>query len=438
MRKDWLRKDWRCRSLLRPPARDPSANGIEPRMPGIDQSTLDSFADFLLEPIPGLPPLDGGLQPLDQRVLRQLQFTSRSIGQRSMQAISGQSSILSQLHCGLDSEQNLRVGISCVVCLSDSGCVDDGEVPKGLSPAREHPIPETCCDRDGGERSNLTTIDARPQVTTIHPITRRGIAMNTRILSWVVNRVVLLAIMAITISVFSSKASGQSSSGYLTDPETGIVYRKVTKTIETPSSKHMSIQRANRLSTSNRHRNSTTRSNHLLSRGRVQVGTTGVRPLESIPPPSVGYQHVPHATWEARNEIVHRTNTRTEWVAERRTVEMPTQIVRMQREQKVEFEPVGQSVSLNWDLRVATDALASRLRPWTISATIQPFGQSSIYNRAATGLQHRIEFLQGSTRSPMQEGMRPNDLAPTAPPGGVLRANHTTGVANARPLPVYR
>ena len=40
-------------------------------------------------------------------------------------------------------------------------------------------------------------------------------------------------------------------------------------------------------------------------------------------PPTVAYQHVPHTCWEARNEVVHRTNTRTEWVAERRTVEVP-------------------------------------------------------------------------------------------------------------------
>ena len=47
--------------------------------------------------------------------------------------------------------------------------------------------------------------------------------MNTRILSWVVNRAVMFAIMATSISVFSSNATGQSSSGYLTDPATGIV-----------------------------------------------------------------------------------------------------------------------------------------------------------------------------------------------------------------------
>ena len=37
----------------------------------------------------------------------------------------------------------------------------------------------------------------------------------------------------------------------------------------------------------------------------------------------------------------HRTNTRTEWVAEKRTIEVPQQIVRMQREQKVDYEVVG-------------------------------------------------------------------------------------------------
>ncbi len=205
--------------------------------------------------------------------------------------------------------------------------------------------------------------------------------MNTRILSWVVNRVVLLAIMAITISVFSSKASGQSNSGYLTDPETGIVYRKVTKTIETPvvethvDSREQTVYRPQTVTETRPHAR-TIYSPVVEYKWEPRVYGRW-NPFRQ---PSVGYQHVPHATWEARNEIVHRTNTRTEWVAERRTVETPTKIVRMQREQKVEFEPVGRVSQPQLGPPSATDALASRLQPMDNLSAIQPLGQSSIYN----------------------------------------------------------
>jgi hypothetical protein len=214
--------------------------------------------------------------------------------------------------------------------------------------------------------------------TTIYPITRRGIAMNTRILSWVVNRVVMLAIMTATISMFSSNASGQSSSGYLTNPETGIVYRKVTKTIETPvveTQVNTSEQTVYRPQTITETRPHSRTIYSPVVEYKLEPRLYGR--WNPFRPPTVAYQHVPHTTWEARNEVVHRTNTRTEWVAERSTVEVPTQVVRMQREHKVDFEPVGR-VSQPQGPPGATDALASRLRPLDNNEAIEPFG-SSVY-----------------------------------------------------------
>jgi hypothetical protein len=270
--------------------------------------------------------------------------------------------------------------------------------------------------------------------------------MITRISSWVVIRVVMLAIMAITISVFSSSAFGQGSSGYLTDPDTGIVYRKVTKTIETPvvetqlNSSEQTVYRPQTVTETRPHART------------IYTPVVGYK-LEPrvygrwnpFRQPSVGYEHVPHTNWEARNEVVHRTNTRTQWVAERRTVETPTKVVRMQREQKVEFEPVGHVNQQQLGPSNPTDALASRLRPLDNPAMIQPFGQSSIYvaprlaSSTISGSYNASSPYTGSARTSTQEGLRPTDLAPTLPTGTVIGMPiDTTGIANSRTLPVYR
>ena len=260
--------------------------------------------------------------------------------------------------------------------------------------------------------------------------------MNTRILSWVVNRAVMFAIMATSISVFSSNATGQSSSGYLTDPATGIVYRKVTKTIDTPvietqvSTSEQTVYRPQTVTETRPHSRTV----------YCPVVEYKLEPrLEGrwnpFRPPTVAYQPVPHTTWEARNEVVQRTNTRTEWVAERRTVEVPTQIVRMQREQKVDFEPVGKVSQPQPGPSSPNDALAARLRPLDSSTMIQPFGQPSYYSAPRLASSTVSGSYSESTRSASQEGMRPTDLAPA---GINAIPASTTGVANGRPLPIYR
>lgn len=263
--------------------------------------------------------------------------------------------------------------------------------------------------------------------------------MNTRIFSSVVNFAVILAIMATTISVFSSKAFGQSSSGYLTDPATGIVYRKVTKTIETPvveTQVNTSEQTVYRPQTVTETRPQSRTIYCPVVEYKLEPRVYGRwNPFKA---PSVGYQHVPHTSWEARNEVVHRTNTRTEWVAERRTVEVPTQIVRMQREQKVDFEPVGRVSQQQLGPSSANDALATRLQPLDNSAAIEPFGQSSAYSPPRLASSTVSSSYVSPDRNDAQGGMRPIDLAPVTSGGVNGMPSSATGVANARPLPIYR
>lgn len=259
--------------------------------------------------------------------------------------------------------------------------------------------------------------------------------MNTRIFSWVVNRVAMLAMSATMISVFSTTARGQGSSPYLTDPASGIVYRQVIKTIETPvvetqvSTSQQTVYRPQTVTETRPHSRTVYCPTVEYKWEPRMYGRWN--PFRQ---PSIGYQHVPHAGWEARNEVVHHTSTRTEWVAEHRAVDVPTRVVRMQREQKVEFEPVGR-VGQPTGPSGSTEALASRLRPLDNSSTIEPLGQSSFY--AAPRLASSTVSGYGEPlRSSSQEGIRPTELAPMSPFYGGTGA--TTGVANARPLPIYR
>jgi hypothetical protein len=258
--------------------------------------------------------------------------------------------------------------------------------------------------------------------------------MNTRIFSPVVNRATLFAITTTLVSLFCSSAFAQNNSGFLTDPATGIVYRKVTKTIETPvvetkvDTSEQTVYRPQTV-TETRPQSRTVYCPVVEYRWEPRVYGR----WNPFRPPSVGYAHVPHTTWEARNEVVHRTNTRTEWVAERRTVEVPTRIVRMQREQKVDYEPVGRVSQPQLGPPSATNGLASRLQPLDSSTGIEPFGQSVGYRAPVIASSTIAKPYGDSGRSPQQEGMRPTDLAPSGMPGPI----GTTGVA-ARPLPVYR
>lgn len=269
--------------------------------------------------------------------------------------------------------------------------------------------------------------------------------MNFRIFSPVVQNLFFLGITATSTFLSCAEAVGQSATGYLTDPATGIVYRKVTTTVESPvvetkiDRSEQTVYRPQTITETKPH----TRTIY------IPVVEYKLKPRlhgrwNPFRQPSLGYEHVPHTSWEAREEVVHRTNTRTQWVAERQTVDVPTRIVRMQREQKIEYEPIGRilpdgpSEATAGTYSGGGDAFAARLQPVDASARIEAIGGPNGYEPPRLASSTVAGPNTSSTRSPAQQGMQPTDLAPTMPAGLNNLPGNGTGIATGRMLPIYR
>ncbi len=258
--------------------------------------------------------------------------------------------------------------------------------------------------------------------------------MNTRIFSPVVCRVMALAVATIGMTLFCSTVAAQSGAGFYTDPTTGIVYQKVTKTIETPVVETKIEQREHTVYRPQTITETKPESRTIYTPVVEYNWETRVHgwwnPFQQ---PTVAYHHVPKARWEPRNEVVHRTNTRTEWVAEKRTVDVPQRIVRMQRQQKVDYEPVGRvAPQQQANPPGASSAIASRLRPLDSSNQVQPFNAPRIASSTVGGSSNAYG------RSADQGGMRPIELYPTSPTVHGQPLPPTMGVAGKPALPFFR
>ncbi|WP_231612198.1 hypothetical protein [Novipirellula galeiformis] len=246
----------------------------------------------------------------------------------------------------------------------------------------------------------------------------------------------------------------QSSPGYYTDPQTGIVYRQVTKTIERPV-----------VETKTEQREQTIYRPQTVTETKPEARTvyTPIVQYEWQPrlegrwnpfrQPTVAYHSVPQTRWESRNEVVHRTNTRTEWIAEKRTVEVPQRLVRMEREQKVDYEVVGRVAPQQTPATSNAEAIASRLRPLDSNTRVEAFKAPVIPAPATQIAQGPAVYapprIAASSlgrmtsdpprRSTSQVGLRTNELYP-APNGGYSGAlpPATTGVAALPALPLWR
>lgn len=169
----------------------------------------------------------------------------------------------------------------------------------------------------------------------------------------------------------NNEARSQDASGLYTNPDTGLVYRQVTRTIERPVSEtHMTTQER------------TVYRPQTVTEARPEARTVYTPVVEyqweprlhgrwnPFRQPAVAYHHVPVARWEARSEVVSRVNTRTEWVAEKQTLEVPQRFTRIEREQKTDFEVVGRVAPPN--ASGTSDQIASRLRPLDSQTRIEP------------------------------------------------------------------
>ncbi len=279
--------------------------------------------------------------------------------------------------------------------------------------------------------------------------------MKSRVRSWGAGSLVTLTTTCVAFAVFSvNEASAQvpgapSAPGYYTDPQTGIVYRQVTKTIERPV---VELKTEQREQTVYRPQTVTETKPEARTVYTPVVEYKWQPKLEGrwnpFRQPTLAYQHVPETRWETRNEVVQRTNTRTEWVAEKRTVEVPQQLVRMQREQKVDYEAVGRVAPEQAPQTAAEQALASRLRPLDSSTRVEAFAtpQSQIAQSPVVYAPPRIaaSSLGRMTsdppqRSSSQAGMRANELYPVPSSGyGQALPPATSGMATLPAIPLWR
>lgn len=263
----------------------------------------------------------------------------------------------------------------------------------------------------------------------------------------------LLSVGAVYCASGNAQAPNGNTSGLLTDPHTGIVYRQVSKMVERPVIESK-MEKQNR----------TVYRPETVTETKPEARTVYTPVVEykwqprlhgrwnPFQQPTVAYHHVPETRWEARNEVVNRTETRTNWVAENRTVEVPRQLVRMQREQTTELEVVGK-VALPTS-QGPSNAIASRLRPLDKNASVAPINSSrvaSTYNTPVyTAPSYSAPQIAASTVGRMtsdpprrgigQSGMRANDLYPSNRVHGQALPPSTggVGVATLPTLPFIR
>ena len=295
--------------------------------------------------------------------------------------------------------------------------------------------------------------------------------MSTRIFSQTANNPsmstprissLFVVLIAFQCSIGFREASGQNAApsrpGYFTDPQTGIVYRQVSKTIERPV-----------VETKIEKKEQTLFRPQVITETKPETQTVYTPVVEykweprlhgrwnPFQQPTVAYHHVPTTRWEARNQVVQRSTSRTQWVAEKRSVEVPQQVVRMERHHKVEFEAVGTIAQPEspTETRGINNAVAARLRPLPNQARVEPLGSTTnrfvASSMATRGRLQPAPRIAASTvgrmtsdpprRNRGQSGLRATELTPSR---GQIRGRALppstggAGVANLSSLPFMR
>tara|TARA_R110002049_G_scaffold4601_5_gene32750 strand:+ start:1047776 stop:1048570 length:795 start_codon:yes stop_codon:yes gene_type:complete len=262
-----------------------------------------------------------------------------------------------------------------------------------------------------------------------------------------------IALAGLTTALFTSQTShAADAAGYYTDPATGIVYRQVTKTVERPV-----------VETKVETQEQTVFHPQTVTETKPEARTVFTPVVDyhweprlegrwnPFRQPTVAYRHVPRARWQAQQEIVNRTETRTQWVAEKRTVDVPKLVQRIEREQKVDYEPVGRVAPAGADPPGASNALASRLRPMDSGTRVEPLSAPQYYvsptpTIAATAIASTSGSVGRMTSDPprrtaSQGGLRGTELYPTAPAGygqALPPTSTGTGVAALPVMSLWR
>lgn len=212
---------------------------------------------------------------------------------------------------------------------------------------------------------------------------------------------------------FAQSPAANPNSQLYTDPATGIIYRPVRRTIERPV-----VQTEVTPQESTIYRPETVVEVTPETRTvYTPVVSYGWEPRvrgrwNPFVQPTLQYEHVPRTHWEARSETVERRQTRTNWVTERRSVDVPRQVVKIQREEKLDYEPVGrvpQQATPPNSAQSAEAALAARLRPLDPATPIAPLNSNASTSYPAVA-SRTLPPYSGSSRSSDQTVLRATEL----------------------------
>lgn len=257
--------------------------------------------------------------------------------------------------------------------------------------------------------------------------------MTGRILSKVVYRLIALVTAATSFTLIATEATAQT--GFFTDPQTGIVYRKISRTVEKPVVETKIHQQSEvvyrpHTITETKPENRTVMTPVVEYKWKPKL-TGRWNPFR---PPSIRYEKMPLTTWEARTEIVHKTQTTTQWIAENRTLDIPTKTVRTSREHSVAYEAVGRVSPSNLPANIA-----ARLQPLNKNTPFQSLERSdmAITSFAPPRIAASTVSTVNSgfhTRNSTQNGMSAHELTP----GLANQPANSSGIANQRPLPMFR
>ena len=227
-----------------------------------------------------------------------------------------------------------------------------------------------------------------------------------------------LVTLAVAAASCATTASAQQGPGYYTDPATGYVYRRVTRTIERPV-----------VETQMQTRQQTIYRPQTVTETRPETKTVYTPVVEyrweprlegrwnPFRQPRIAYHYVPHTNWEARSQTVQRTTRRTQWVAEKREVTVPQRLTRIEREQKTEYELVGRVAPPAGPNRTesSASAIASRLRPLDDADRIAPIGHGATPGSGSTPVGNSSRLASGTAprRSSVRSGALPaTELTP--------------------------
>jgi len=207
----------------------------------------------------------------------------------------------------------------------------------------------------------------------------------------------------------SAAASMEPAAGFFVDPATGIVYRQFRRAVERQV-----------LETEVETREATVYRPEVVVEVRPETRTVRepvvsyiweprvINRWNPFAMPTVRYEHVPKTHWENRDETVRHRETRTTWVPENRQIEVPKSVLKIRREELLEYEAVGRiPPEPGHDAATMSQAVATRLKP-----IASPLGDPR-FLPAPTLAQSGISSDQVAERSREQVGMRATELQPS-------------------------